>query len=73
MVRCDPAEEQLTHLNNCSSYYGNNKEEIKLEALNKLWKQHAAYVKELCQRKENPTEQSDNSSTKFQIGQPVMV
>ena len=34
---------------------------------------HAATLKELCQRNENPTEQSHNNSTKFEIGQQVMV
>ena len=34
---------------------------------------HAAHLKDLCQRKENPTRHNYNNSTKIKIGQPVMV
>ena len=44
-----------------------------MEELHKLWKHHTTHLKELYQRKEKPTEQSHNNSTKFKICQPVMV
>ena len=69
----DPVEEQLTHLNNCSKYCGNNKGKIILEDLHKLWKQHTAHLKELFQRIENHTEQNHNSGIKFEIGKPIIV
>ena len=39
----EPAEGQLTHLNNCSGCYRDSKGKIILEELHKLWKHHAAY------------------------------
>ena len=73
MFRHNPAEGHLTHLNNCTSYYENSKEKIILEELHKLWKHHTAHLKELHQKNENSTGQNPNNSTKFEIGQPVMV
>ena len=37
----EPAEGQLTHLNHCSRYYGDNDGKIMLGELYKLWKHHA--------------------------------
>ena len=67
------SREITTHLNNCSRYYGNNKGKIILEEFHKLWKHQAAHLKDLHHRKENPTEQSCNNSTKFEICPPAMV
>ena len=39
-----------------------------LEEPHKLWKHHAVHLKDLHQSNENPTEQNDNNSTKFDIG-----
>ena len=44
-----------------------------MEELNKLWEHHTAHLQDLCQRKENPTGHNSNNSTKFKIGQPVVV
>ena len=44
-----------------------------LEEHLKLWKHHTVHLKEVYQRNENPTEQSHNNSSKFEIDQPVMV
>ena len=48
-------------------------EKTLLEELHKLLKHHAAHLKKLCQGNENPNEQINYNSTKFEIGQPVMV
>ena len=66
------AEGQLTLPKNCSRYYRNNRGKIILEELHKLWKHHTAHLKDLCQRKEN-TGHNHSNSTKFEIGQPVVV
>ena len=44
-----------------------------MEELHQLWKHLTAHLKDLCQRKENPTGHNHNKSTKFEIGQAVMV
>ena len=44
-----------------------------LEELHKLYKHHTTHIKDLCQRKENLTKQNHKNSTKFEIGQPIMV
>ena len=55
--RHNQAEGQVTYLSNCSRYYRNNKRNIILEELHKLWKHYTAHLKELHLRNENPTEQ----------------
>ena len=49
----EPAEGHLTHLNNCSRYYRDNKGKIILAELHKLWKHHAAYLKDICYRNDD--------------------
>ena len=44
-----------------------------MEQLYKLLKHHITHLKDLHQRKENPTEQNQNSSMTFGNGQPVMI
>ena len=44
-----------------------------MEELHELWKHHTAHLKELHQKNKNPIDQIHNNSTKFKIGQPVMV
>ena len=45
------AEGCIAHLNNRNGYDVTNKGKILLEELHKLWKHHAAHIKELLQRK----------------------
>ena len=51
----EPAESQLAHCNNCSRYYRDRKGKIILAELKKLWKQHAAYLKQTCSRQDDYT------------------
>ena len=44
-----------------------------MEELKKLWKYHAAHLRELCQRTEYTDQQIKKNSTKFEIGQSVIV
>ena len=69
----EPAEGQLTHLNNCSRYSGDNKGQTILAELHKLWKHHAAYLKEICNRKDDCTPSEPTNNSKFKIRQGVMV
>ena len=68
-----PSRGQLTHPKNCSRYCENNRRKTELEEPHKLWKCHAAYLKDFYQRKGNPTGHNHNNTTKFKIGQPVIV
>ena len=61
----------LTHLNNCSRYYGDNKGKIILAELHKLWKHHEAYVKDIQERWLYPCKPKNNNT--LEIGQPIMV
>ena len=38
-----------------------------------LWKHHAAYLRDICNRKDNCTPPKPTNNTKFEIGQTVMV
>ena len=73
MFGCEPAEGQLTHLNNCSRYYGDNNGKIILVKHTKLWKHHAAYLKDILYRNDSSKLLKPRNNTKFEIGQVVMV
>ena len=49
----EPAEGQLAHLNNFNGYYRDCKSKIILAELHKLLKHHAAYIMEICNRKDD--------------------
>ena len=67
------SEGQLTHLNNCSRYYRDHKGKIILTQLHKLQKHHAAYLKKICNQKEDFTPSKPTNYAKFEIEQAVMV
>ena len=69
----DHAEGYLTHLKNSNRYYGTSKGQIILEDIHKLWKHHAAHIREIYQRKQSTNEQINKDNAKFKTGQPVMV
>ena len=69
----EPAEGQLTHLNNCSRYYRDNNGEIILAEFHKLWKHHPAYLKDIHYRKDDSKPCKPRNNTKFEIGQKAMV
>ena len=73
MFFCESAEGQLTHLNNCSRCYGDNKGKIILTEFCKLWKHHAAYLRDMHNWNDDCTLSKHTNNTKFQIGQTVMV
>ena len=68
----EQTEGWLTHLNNCSRYYGDNKGKVILTELHMLWKHHAAYLRDIHNRKDNCTPPKPTNITKFEIGQTVM-
>ena len=65
----EPAEGWLTHLNYCSRYYRDDKGNIIVAELHKLWKHDAAYLKEIHNRKDDYTPFKPENNTKFKIGQ----
>ena len=69
----EPAEGQLTHLNNCSRFHRDNRGKIMLAKLQKLWKHHAAYLKDVHYRKDKFKPCKPRNNIKFEIGQTVMV
>ena len=66
-------EDPLIHLNNCSRYYGNNKGKIILAVFHKLWKYHAAYIRDIHNRKDDFSPSKPTNNAKFKIGQAVIV
>ena len=73
MFGCEPAKGCLTNLNNSSRYYRDSKGKIILAELHKLWKHHAAYLKEVLNRKDNYSPFKPKRNTKFKIGKAEMV
>ena len=73
MFGCESAEGWLTSLNNCSRQYRDNMGKIILAELHKLWKHHAAYLKDIHHRKDHSIPCKPRSTTKFEIGQAVVV
>ena len=69
----EPAKGWLTHVHTCSRYYGDNKGKIILAQLYKLWKHHAAYLKEIHNRKDDYTPPNLQITLTLKIGQAVMV
>ena len=67
------AESQLAYLNNCSRYYTDNSGKIILAKLHKLWKHHAAYLKDIHYKKDDSKPCKPRNKTKFEIGQTVMI
>ena len=67
-----PAD-QLTYLNSCSRYYGDNNGKIMLTKLHKLWKHHAAYLKDIDYRKDDSKPCMSRNNTKFETGQAALV
>ena len=70
---CELAEGWLTHLNNSSRYYEDNKDKIILAELHKMWKHYVVYLKEICTRKDDYTPSKPKNNTKCEIGWTVMV
>ena len=69
----DPVEGQLTHVNNCSRYYGANEGKIISTEFQKLWKHHAPYLREINSRKDVCTPSKPTNHAKLKIGQMVIV
>ena len=67
MFGWDPAGGCPTHLNNNNRYYGTNEGKIVLEELNKLWKHHTQYLRQLHQRNKQKDQQINKNNPKFEI------
>ena len=68
----EPIEGRLTHLNNCNWYYGDNKGKVILAELHKLWKYHAACLKDIHYRKDDSTPCKPKNNMCFEVGQAII-